>query len=192
MNRLVVLGLGCLFVTFGAVEAQGPKKDDVPKFIKSLTAKDAKERLEAVEGIAKIGELKKVYAKEAYTPLANVVRKDDDGKVREAAAQALGRIDADASIATPALIEGLKDKERAVQIASANSLGALGKGAADAIPALKELADKAKEELAKAKEDQAKAKAGEDKEKEKLARARAQQAQQMLQAVGGALKSIAQ
>lgn len=184
-----MLGLGCLFVGLTAVAAQTPKKDDVPKYIKNLTAKDVNERLAAVDALAKIGELKKVYAKDAWEPLCNVVRKDDDAKVRAAAAQALGRIDADPEKATPALMEGLKDKERAVQIASALGLGALGAGARDAVPALKDMVEKAKAEVAAAKDEVAKFK--DDKEKEKVARGKLQAAQQLLQAANNSLRAVA-
>src|SRR5262249_49119568 len=145
--------------------------------VKNLTAKDAKDRIAACVGIADIGELKKVLAKDAVDPLCKVLQQDADAKVREAAAAALGRIEADAGKATPALIQGLKDKERPVQIASANALGAIGSGAKDAVPLLKELNEQAKTEAGKAREEQAKAKADGDKEKEKIARDKAGAAQ---------------
>ena len=74
MKRLavLVLALGCFFVAAPSADAQKSKKDEVAKFVKELGSKDSKERLAAIEGIAKIGELKKVYAKDAYEPLANV------------------------------------------------------------------------------------------------------------------------
>jgi hypothetical protein len=191
MSRLAVLVfgfVGLLCLTTGTVQAQ--KKEDLPRYIKGLTAKDAQERIAACEGIGAIGELKKVYAKDAVEPLCNVLRTDADAKVRQTAAATLGRIEADAAKATPALIQGLKDKERPVQIASANALAALGPDAKEAVPVLKELAEQAKAEAAKAREEQTKAKADGDKEKEKLARAKAGAAQQMLQATGNALKSL--
>jgi HEAT repeat protein len=175
-----------------AVEAQTAKKEELAQHIKNLSAKDAKDRIAACDGIAAIGELKKVLAKDAVDPLCGVLQKDEDAKVRQAAAAALGRIEADAAKATPALITGLKDKERPVQIASANALAALGSGAKDAVPLLRELAEQAKAEGAKAREEQAKAKADGDKEKEKIARAKAGAAGQMQQATVNALKSIGQ
>ena len=190
MGRFTAFVFGCLVLSCGLVEAQSPK--DLPKYIKNLTAKDAQERIAACEGIATIGEIKKVLAKDAVDPLCDVLRKDDDAKVRTAAATALGRIEADASKATPALIQGLKDKERPVQVASATALGYLGSGAKEAVPLLKELAEQAKAEAAKAREEQAKAKTDGDKEKERLARAKGQAAGQMLQAAGGALQRIGQ
>jgi HEAT repeat protein len=191
MKRLVMLVTGCLVLGLSGAHGQTPKKSDLPKFMKNLTASDAKERIAAIDGIAKIGELKKIYAKDAIDPLCNMLRKDNDAGVRAAAATALARVDADPEKAVPALIEGLKDKDRNVIIASANAVGAMGKAAADAIPLLKEHNDKARADQTAAKAEQAKAKADGDKEKEKLARAKGQQAQQMAQAAGGALRAIA-
>lgn len=176
MKRLFVLVLGCMFLGLGLAEAQSPKKDDVPKFLKSLTAKDAKERMEACQGLAKIGALKRAYAKEAWEPLANLVVKDEDAKVRVEAAKALGQIDADPEIVVPALKKAVaEDKDRGVQIAAINALGALGPGAKDAIETLKEATDKAKTELADA---------GDDKQK-------ANAAKQLLKALTGAMRAIA-
>jgi hypothetical protein len=68
-----------IFLAGASAEAQQKaKKEDVPKYIKQLTAKDAKERIAACEALAEIGELKKAYAKDAYEPLAHAVSKDGD------------------------------------------------------------------------------------------------------------------
>jgi HEAT repeat protein len=190
MRSLVILCCGFVFLMMAGIEVQGQKKEDLPKFLKNLTAKDPKDRIDACQGIAEIGELKKVYAKDAVDPLCNVLRKDDDAKVRQAAAAALGRIEADAEKATPALIGGLKDKDPGVQAASANAIAAIGSGAKAAGPVLKELNDQAKAEAAKAREEATKAKADGDKDKERIARQKAQAAQQIFQATNAALKSI--
>lgn len=192
MKRLAVLclALGSFFLATPYADAQKAKKEEIAKFIKELGSKDAKERLAAIDGIAKIGELKKIYAKESYEPLAALVTKDPDAQVREAAAYALGRIDADPDKAVPALIEGLQDKERRVVIASCNASGALGAGAKDALEMLRKINDEARAEQAKAKEEQAKYTADGDKEKAKLAQQRGQQFQQLSQAAGQAIRSI--
>jgi HEAT repeat protein len=190
MKRLTVLALGCFFLAVPSADAQKAKKEDLAKFVKQLNAKDAKERIAACEGIAEIGELKKAFAKDAYEPLANVVRKDSDAGVRAAAASALGRIDADPVKAVPALIEGLKDKERNVQVASAGALGALGSGAKDAIEPLTALNKEARDEQAKAREELDKARKDGDKEKAKLAQAKANAIGQLVQTTGQALQSI--
>ena len=110
--------------------------------------------------------------------------------VRQAAAVTLGRIDADAEKATPALIQGLKDKDPKVQAGSANAIAVIGPGAKAAAPILKELNDTAKAEAAKAREEQTKAKTDGDKDKEKAARAKGQAAGEILRSTGAALKSI--
>lgn len=191
MKRLTVLVLGCFFLVAPAADAQKAKKEELGKFIKQLNAKDAKERIAACEGIAEIGELKKIFAKDAYEPLASVVRKDGDAGVRAAAASALGRIDADPDKAVPALIEGLKDKDRNVQLAAAGALGALGTGAKAASEQLTILNKEAREEQAKAREELDKFRKDGDKEKAKLAQARANAIGQLVQATGQALQSIA-
>lgn len=190
MKRLTVLVLGCFFLAVPAADAQKAKKEEIAKYIKQLGAKDAKERIAACEGIAEIGELKKVFAKDAYEPLASVVRKDSDAGVRAAAAAALGRIDADPDKAVPALIEGLKDKERNVLLAAANALGALGPGAKDAIEQLTTLNKEARDEQAKFNEERKKLLESGDKEKAKIAQGKAQAAGQLAQATGNALRSI--
>ena len=114
MKRLVVFTLGCLVLGLSTSQAEPPSKKDMPKFIKDLKAKDAKMRLAAIENIAQVGEVKAVHAKEAAEPLGEVLVKDDDAKVREAAAKALPRIDAEAEKAVPPLIDRLKnEKDRA-------------------------------------------------------------------------------
>jgi len=191
MKRLTVLVVGCFFLVAPAADAQKAKKEELGKFIKQLAAKDAKERVAACEGIAEIGELRKIFAKDAYEPLANVVLKDGDAGVRAAAAAALGRIDAAPEKAVPALIEGLKDKDRNVQLASAGALGALGKGAKAATEQLTLLNKEAREEQTKAREELDKFRKDGDKEKAKLAQARANAIGQLVQATGAALNSIA-
>src|SRR5262245_39468550 len=190
MRRLVFLGLGFLILVSAGIDARGQKKEDLPRYIKELTAKEPKDRIAACDGIGAIGELKKVYAKDAVDPLCDVLRKDADAGVRKAAAATLGRIEADAVKATPALIQGLKDADSNVKVASATSLAAIGPGAKDAAPILKELNDQAKTDAAKAREEQTKAKADGDKAKEKTARDKGQAAGAILRATNEALKSI--
>lgn len=175
MKRLVVLGLGCLFLGLATVEAQTPKKADIPKYVTNLKDKDAKVRLEAAQGIGKVGQIKAVYAKDGIEPLCDVVVKDDDAKVRAAAATALGQVLLDPEKVVPVLAKVVKEeKEGAVQNAAITTLGYYGKDAKDALSALEEANAKAKKEL----ED-----AGDDKNKIKVAKAK-------LKVLGAALKSI--
>lgn len=190
MRRLVLLGLGLVMLAAVGIDAHGQKKEDLPRYIKDLTAKEPKDRVAACAGIGAIGELRKVYAKDAVDPLCDVLRKDADATVRRAAAAALGQISADAVKATPALIQGLKDADNNVKVASATSLAVIGPGAKEAAPTLKELNDAAKAEAAKAREEQTKAKTDGDKAKEKAARDKGQAAGNLLRATGEALKNI--
>jgi len=189
MKRSFLL-LACFAVAVPAANAQKSKKEDLGKFIKQLGAKDSKERIAACEGIAEIGELKRIYARDACEPLVDVVRKDSDAGVRAAAASTLGRIDADPEKAVPALIEGLKDKERNVQIASATALGALRSGATAAVEPLSQLDKEARAEQARAREELDKARKDGDKAKIAQAQARARAIGLLAQATGDALKSI--
>jgi HEAT repeat protein len=157
---LVVLGLGCLFVSLGTVEAQAPKKADVPKFIMNLKDKDPKVRLEAAASIGKVGQIKAVYAKEGIEPLCDAVVKDDDAKVRVAAATSLGQILLEPEKVVPALVKVVKeDKDGGAQNAAITTLGYYGKDAKEALPALEEAQAKAKKELEDAEGDKAKMKA---------------------------------
>jgi HEAT repeat protein len=177
MKRLVVLSLGCLFLGLGAVEAQTPKKADVPKFIANLKDKDAKVRLEAAQGIGKVGQLKAVYAKEGIEPLCETVVKDDDAKVRTAAATSLGQVLLEPDKVVPVLAKVVKeDKDGGVQTAAITTLGYYGKDAKDALSALEEAQAKAKKEL----ED-----AADDKAKIKIAKAKLKVLQAALKSIGG-------
>ena len=63
--------------------------------------------------------------------------KDKDTYVRQAAAQALGKIGAKAKAAVPALANALKDQRPAVRQAAAQALGQIGAEAKAAVPALR-------------------------------------------------------
>jgi HEAT repeat protein len=165
MKRLVVLGLGCLILNLGTfVEAQVPKKADIPRFVANLKDKDAKVRLEAAQGIGKVGQVKAINAKEGIEPLCDAVVKDDDAKVRAAAAGSLGQILLDPDKVVPVLAKVVKeDKDGGVQTAAITTLGYYGKDAKDALSALEEANTKAKQELEDAAEDKAKIKVAKGK-----------------------------
>jgi HEAT repeat protein len=164
MKRLVVLTLGIAVLGLGSVTGQTLKKDDVPKFVKNLADKDAKVRLEAAQGIGKVGQLKAKYATEGIGPLCDTLTKDDDAKVRAAAATSLGQIVLEPDKVVPVLAKAVKeDKENAVQQAAIQALGYFGPDAKDALPVLMEYQDKAKKELADAGDDKAKIKVAKGK-----------------------------
>jgi len=190
MKMLVVLGLACLFLSAGHVGAQG-KKSDIQKYIKELNAKDAKARLSAVQGIAKIGQVKSSYAKDAVAPLCDRVEKDSDAGVRAAAALALGQVDADATMAAPVLIKAVEsDKDRGVQVNAITALGYLGGGAKEALPLLQKIRMEAGAEAGKyRKEQQAAQKAG-DKKKAQEAAQKGRPFQQLATAAGASIQAI--
>ena len=133
-----------------------------------------------------------MYAKEAVEPLAEVVVKDDDAKVRAAAATALYRIDADPEKAVPPLIDRLKnEKDRAVLQASIVSVGYFGKKSEDAIALLKDINQKYREEQQMFNAEAKKFQDDGDKEKAQQSRQKAQAAGQMTQACNQAMQSIA-
>ncbi|MBY0526006.1 MAG: HEAT repeat domain-containing protein [Gemmataceae bacterium] len=150
MKNLVIFSLIVSFLTVhyvGELTAQAPSKADVPKFMELLKDKEAKKRVEGVNGIAAIGKLKASYAADAVKPLMEMVKKDSDAKVRAASAIALGSIDPEDATVVDLLIEVLKeDKDKDVRSGAAQGLGQLGSRAKKALPALKEAAAKAKED----------------------------------------------
>src|SRR6516162_8125780 len=78
------------------VEAQIPKKEDVPKNLNLLkTSKSASDRANAAEQLGKRGQLRASDVKEAIEPLLDAVKSDDSALVRKAAATAIGRITPD-------------------------------------------------------------------------------------------------
>jgi len=153
MRRLVALALvaamlGLAYV--GELTAETPKKEDIPKFLENLKSKEPKTRIEGCKGIAAIGKLKASYAADAVKPLMEMVKKDDDAKVRAAAASTLGAIDPEDEKAVDVLIDALKeDKDKDVRAGAAQGLGALGVKAKKALPALKDAGAKAKEDMDK-------------------------------------------
>jgi HEAT repeat protein len=134
-----ILALGLLLALAGLLTASDVRKEDVPRLIKDLKSPVAKTRLAAAQDLGEIGAIKAADAKDAVPYLLQVVKKDKDAKVREAAALALGKMSANPKEAVPVLIEALKDKENAVRAAAARALGQLGPDAKDAVPALEEL-----------------------------------------------------
>jgi HEAT repeat protein len=160
MKRFVALTVGCLLLSTGFVPAQGSKKEEATKAIKSLKDKDEKSRISACKTLAEIGKLKASYAKDAVEPLTTMVRKDDNAKVRAEAASTLGVIDPEEyKKVVEALSEAVKeDKDDAVHQAAITALGSLGGKAKDALPVLMEEKEKFDKKIADAKDDKDKIK----------------------------------
>jgi HEAT repeat protein len=176
MKRFVALTVGCLLLGTGIVQAQGSKKEEAAKAVKSLKDKDEKSRISACQKLADIGKLKAAYAKDAVEPLTSLVRKDDSAKVRAEAANTLGVIDPEEyKPVIEALAEAVKeDKDNGVHQAAITALGSLGGKSKDALPVLVEEQDKYKKQIEDAKDD-----------KNKIKRIRAQ-----MKPVDAAIRSI--
>ena len=137
MNALKMIGAGLVFACLVS-PCLADKKDDVVRLMKELKAKDAKTRISAAEELGHIGQIKKSLTEPAVPGLIDAM-KDTDAGVRKAAADALGKVDPDVTVAVPPLVDALKDKAAPVKQAAAGALGQIGPDAKDALPALREL-----------------------------------------------------
>jgi HEAT repeat protein len=102
--------------------------DPLPDLVRSLRSRTAADRLRAAKGLARLGWL----AREALPALVGTLG-DEDAKVREAAAQAVGQMGSDA---LPALVSMLAHPDKYVR---RNAVWALGKLGPVARPALRDL-----------------------------------------------------
>jgi HEAT repeat protein len=146
MRFVQFVGLLIGFSSVGLLLAGGvgvPKKEDVPKYMKQLTAASGADRAKAAEMLGKRGGINANDVEDAVEPLKTMLQKDRDTKARAAAARALGDIHPEASTTVPTLIEALKnDKEKEVKMAAVVALGQFGSDAKDALPPLREYATK--------------------------------------------------
>jgi HEAT repeats len=125
-------------------------KEEAPGFIKNLGDRDARVRLEAAEGLARVGALKSSNAREGVGPLCAVALGDRDARVRAAATASLGELRLEPARVVPVLCKLVKeDKDRAVQLAAINALGSFGPAAKDARPVLLHAEAETLEELEK-------------------------------------------
>jgi HEAT repeat protein len=117
------------------------KQEEAKKLIETLKkTKDTKEKADALEELGKIGQVQYKYVEEGI-PLMFDALKDQEPKVRAAAAMAIGRSGPDDNDkAVTALTELLKDdKEESVKMAAAQGLGSIGTKAKDAVKDLREV-----------------------------------------------------
>jgi HEAT repeat protein len=99
-------------VAVGALERIGA--DAVPAIIDNLASPDAPVRINSAELLGRIGH----RGKQAVSALVALLRKDPDGRVREAAAHALSRL----PHYDPALIEALADADPRVRAMAASAI----------------------------------------------------------------------
>jgi HEAT repeat protein len=146
MRSVQAIGLLILFSSVGLLLAGGglgPKKEDVPKYMKQLTAASGADRAKAAEMLGKRGGINANDVEDAVEPLKTMLQKDKDAKARAAAARALGEIHPEATTVVPTLIDALKnDKDKDVKMATVVALGQFGPDAKDALPPLRDYATK--------------------------------------------------
>ena len=124
----------------------GPKKEDVPKYMKMLKSNSSKDKALAAEMLGKRGAINLNDVEEAIEPLKKMLLQDRDAGVRKASAKALGDMSPEPKDTVPVLIEALKnDKVTDVKLAIVNALSQYGPDARDALPAIKEFAAKVKD-----------------------------------------------
>lgn len=128
------------FLSF--VEAQAPRREDVPKYLKSLqSSQSANDRAVAASMLGKRGAINVKDVEDAIEPLKTTLEKDVDAKVRTAAATAIGSIAPKPKETVPLLIEVLKkDKSADVKFAVVETLGRYGEDAKPALPAIRDWA----------------------------------------------------
>jgi hypothetical protein len=118
-----------------------PRADEVPKYMKMLTATNAKDRTVAAEKLGLRGLVSFQDVVDAIDPLKTALEKDTEPAVRKAAARALGNIQADPKETVPLLVKTVKtDKVMDVRLAATVALGQYGPDAKEALPTLREFA----------------------------------------------------
>jgi HEAT repeat protein len=138
-------GIGILLMSLGVAWGGGtvPKREEVPKYIKMLSAPNAKDRAKAAERLGARGQVNFKDVENAIDPLKQVLQKDKDAGTRKAAAVALGSIHPEPEGVVPILIKTVeKDNVTDVRVAAAEALGVFGPDAAAGAPAIRELMTK--------------------------------------------------
>jgi HEAT repeat protein len=123
------------------------KQEEAERHLKVLSSAKAenKAKIEAIEGIAALGQIKKSFAEPAV-PILKDALKSKDGLLRAAAAEAIGKVDPDEKEEIVKTLIGLvkDDKNVKVREGAAKGLGALGTDAKAALPVLREAMKDAK------------------------------------------------
>ena len=139
-----VLATLILMASVGLVIAGGaalPAREDIPKYVKTIASKSssAKAKTEAVNMIAKRGQIFSRDVEDAIEPLKTLAKSDSDAGVRKSAVVALGSIAPTADDTVPLLIQILKtDKSQDVKFATVAALGKYGPKAQAALPAIRD------------------------------------------------------
>lgn len=120
--------------------AMAGKKDDVDKYATELkTSKEAKVKVNALEELAKIGQIQKPLIKGVIPDMMKALE-DKEATVRGAAAKAVGMIDPDPKEVLPLLVKMMaEDKEEAARLGAIQGLAQMGPTAKDATKDLRKL-----------------------------------------------------
>jgi len=128
-----------------------PRADEMPRYMKMLTATNAKDRATAAHKIGLRGMVNANDVLEAIDPLKNALTKDTESAVRKEAALALGNIQPDPKETVPLLTQTVKDdKVLDVRLAATTALGQYGAEAKSALPVLRSFAGEIKDKKAPA------------------------------------------
>lgn len=162
MKKLMLLCLGCFLVGLAELGAEVPKKEDVPKFIETLEkGKNTGARVAAAKDLGHLGQVMAPAARPALPTLLKIVNNDkQDSAVREACAEALGKIGGDPEQIVSSLTKIISNEKenKGVRLGAIRGLSYLGSEAKSAVSELRKIArDKDKDkQLARAAGDAAK------------------------------------
>jgi HEAT repeat protein len=121
-------------------------QEEAEELISQLgNATTAEEKVQAIERLGEIGQIKKSYAEPALPTIVKALE-DEEPTVRAAAALAYGQLDPDPEEAIEALTALLKDEDLTVRAGAARGLGVMGPKVKDALPALREALERDREE----------------------------------------------
>lgn len=143
MRTIVAGNVLLLSVAIVIAGGAGPRKEDMPKYIKTLTTSSATpaSRKEAADMIGKRGMINVTDVKDAIDPLRKLVKSEKDDGVRKSVVSALGAIAPDPETTVPLLIDVLKsDKSQDVKFATVAALGRFGPKATSAVPGINDFA----------------------------------------------------
>lgn len=137
-----------ILIALGAIPLMAAPKlqEEAEELISQLgNATTAKEKVQAIERLGEIGQIKKSYAEPALPTIIKALE-DEEASVRAAAALAYGQLDPEAEEAVEKLTALLKDDDLTVRAAAARGLGVMGPKVKDALPALREAMERDQEE----------------------------------------------
>lgn len=143
MRTIIAGSLLLLSVAIVIAGGGAPRKEDMPKYIKTINTASATPaaKREAAEMIGKRGQISLPDVKAAIDPLRKLAKEDKDDGVRKSVVIALGAIAPEPETTVPLLIDVLKhDKSQEVKFATVAALGRFGPKATSALPGINDFA----------------------------------------------------